>query len=370
MGFSEIGGAMPAPESELILAPERTRVRISAEPVANTLNSLFLLSQIHQLSGLDEWITQTAQAMSPELYERHRVIFQGLYFALSHDGTSETFEQYIDRLEKRDPKALRNRVLEAYLTLEPCDDRPDPGITQVEEILTSEQAFIDFLYIKFDPEKIDEPIERQSYRLLTHPNEMKQAIVEHLQTMWADFLQTEWLRTQPLVEESVEMLSEIDLGGKTDAEIAQLITGKEREDWDRHFEAPRELTFVPSPHAGPYVNFLKNENQLWVLFGLRVPEGSTGGSLDLSNAELLVRLEALADTTRLKILETVRANGEVCSQELIDILDLSQSSVSRHLRQLTASGYLIERRTESGKCYSINADRLKDTAASLERIFE
>ncbi len=361
---------MPAPERELILAPERIRIRISAQPVANALNSLFLLSQSHQLSGLDEWVTKTAKAMPPEIYERHRVIFQGLYYALSYDGTAATFEQYIEQMEQIDPFALRDRVLETYLAIEPCDDRTDPGISQTDEILISEHAFIEYLYTKFDPEIIDETIERKSYQLLMHPEDMKQAIIEHLQMMWSEYLKTEWLRTQPLVEESVKMLSELDLGGKSDAEIAQLITGKEREDWDRHFEKPRELTFVPSPHSGPYVNFLKNEAQLWILFGLRAPEGSTGGSLELSNAELLVRLEALADSTRLRILETVRANGEVCAQELIDILDLSQSSVSRHLRQLTASGYLIERRTEAGKCYSINADRLRDITASLERLFE
>jgi DNA-binding IclR family transcriptional regulator len=62
----------------------------------------------------------------------------------------------------------------------------------------------------------------------------------------------------------------------------------------------------------------------------------------------------------------IRERGELCAQEIIDLLELSQSTCSRHLRQLTASGYLRERRTESGKCYSLNPDRLVDTARAIE----
>jgi DNA-binding IclR family transcriptional regulator len=62
----------------------------------------------------------------------------------------------------------------------------------------------------------------------------------------------------------------------------------------------------------------------------------------------------------------IRERDELCAQEIIDLLQLSQSTCSRHLRQLTASGYLRERRTEAGKCYSLNPERLIDTARAIE----
>ncbi|MBC8099775.1 MAG: helix-turn-helix transcriptional regulator, partial [Armatimonadetes bacterium] len=50
-------------------------------------------------------------------------------------------------------------------------------------------------------------------------------------------------------------------------------------------------------------------------------------------------------------------------------LDLSQSATSRNLRQLTATGYLIERRRETAKCYSLNRERIDDTMRALTWFF-
>jgi ArsR family transcriptional regulator len=77
-------------------------------------------------------------------------------------------------------------------------------------------------------------------------------------------------------------------------------------------------------------------------------------------------LAALSDDNRLRILGLIRERGELCAQEIIDLLGLTQSTCSRHLRQLTASGYLHERRQEIGKCYSLNLERFADTARAIE----
>ena len=42
-------------------------------------------------------------------------------------------------------------------------------------------------------------------------------------------------------------------------------------------------------------------------------------------------------------------------------LDLSQSAASRHLKQLSATGYLLERRFSGAKCYKLNPQRIRDT---------
>ena len=53
------------------------------------------------------------------------------------------------------------------------------------------------------------------------------------------------------------------------------------------------------------------------------------------------------------------------SQAIMRRLKLSQSAASRHLKQLSASGFLIERRCEGAKCYAINYDRLEATLGAV-----
>jgi DNA-binding transcriptional ArsR family regulator len=102
-----------------------------------------------------------------------------------------------------------------------------------------------------------------------------------------------------------------------------------------------------------------------VLFGARVPEGAQIHAPDLSRAEILVRLNALADDTRLRILKLISEGGELRSQEIMTRLELSQSAASRHLTQLSATGYLDERRCEGAKCYALNPRRIKDTLRAI-----
>jgi DNA-binding MarR family transcriptional regulator len=48
-------------------------------------------------------------------------------------------------------------------------------------------------------------------------------------------------------------------------------------------------------------------------------------------------------------------------------LQLTQSATSRHLRQLSAAGYVVERRREGAKCYSLNRDRVTEMHHALEQ---
>ncbi|MEO0598195.1 MAG: metalloregulator ArsR/SmtB family transcription factor [Chloroflexota bacterium] len=139
---------------------------------------------------------------------------------------------------------------------------------------------------------------------------------------------------------------------------------------DRMEKADR-LIFMPTAHLGPYISWGKMEEKtLFFFFGVRPPKNAPNRSVDLNRSELLVRLNALADETRLKILELLTEHDEMCAQDFINNLNLSQSSASRHLRQLTASGYLSERRKDVAKCYSLNPDRIDDTIRGLQQFLK
>lgn len=87
-------------------------------------------------------------------------------------------------------------------------------------------------------------------------------------------------------------------------------------------------------------------------------------------AEVLNPLAALADESRLRILELLAAEGEVRGQDLINKLELSQPNLSRHLKTLVAAGLVQERRAgDTNKLYQLNGAAIEDLCAKLTQLF-
>ncbi len=88
----------------------------------------------------------------------------------------------------------------------------------------------------------------------------------------------------------------------------------------------------------------------------------------IRRAELLVRLAALADDTRLRMLELLAQHGEVAGQEIMAHLQLSQSGASRHLNNLKGAGLVLERRGDgAAKRYSLTPGGVQATFQALDR---
>jgi ArsR family transcriptional regulator len=64
----------------------------------------------------------------------------------------------------------------------------------------------------------------------------------------------------------------------------------------------------------------------------------------------------LADSTRLRCLLLMQAEGELCVCELTHALNLSQPKISRHLAHLREAGVLVARRNGTWMNYRINPD--------------
>ena len=64
----------------------------------------------------------------------------------------------------------------------------------------------------------------------------------------------------------------------------------------------------------------------------------------------------LADSTRLRCLMLMQAEGELCVCELTQALNLSQPKISRHLAHLREAGVLVSRRNATWMNYRINPD--------------
>ena len=67
------------------------------------------------------------------------------------------------------------------------------------------------------------------------------------------------------------------------------------------------------------------------------------------------KFKALSDETRLRILALL-TNGEMCVCDLMAILDLPQSTVSRHLATLRNAGWVEDRRQGVWMYYRLSSD--------------
>jgi ArsR family transcriptional regulator len=172
---------------------------------------------------------------------------------------------------------------------------------------------------------------------------------------------------RPVLQKSVEAFQQVDFSGLSRLEAINLVLGRSVEDtkWIDWRDQAEQLIFVPSGHIGPYTAAQFDSRAIYVFFGARLPEGTAVVVPELSRAEILVRLSALADDTRLSILKLVAEEGELRSGDIITLLNLSQSAASRHLQQLSATGLLRERRCQGAKCYQLNAQRIEDTLRAV-----
>ncbi|HSD83730.1 MAG TPA: winged helix-turn-helix domain-containing protein [Anaerolineae bacterium] len=348
-----------------------SNISFSVEPAFNALHSLMLVTKVDQLSGLDEWVTQTAAALPPDRAHMNQVVLIGVHYAIVPTRSWSSFPLYLDDLARQDPVVLRDRVFDAYFGIGKEKGGSTAGLMKptVSELLADQALYFSFLRERFG--SFNEEIEAEAHDLLNDPTRLKETVVAHLRYMWTHVMSPEWERVLPLLQTCVEAYRQIDFRGRSISEAIQQVVEQQPDDWCQKVagEADR-VVFVPSAHIGPYQGRYMVNRTLYLLFGARQPRGAVNLSPELSRSELVVRVTALADDTRLRILHFIAHNGEQRSPDIIRQLNLSQSATSRHLQQLSATGYLTERWREGSKWYSLNADRIDDTFRALSRFLQ
>jgi DNA-binding transcriptional ArsR family regulator len=357
---------MPNPNA--VVLPQQARITVRLDQVQHFIHSLVLISRNEALSGLDPWIYETAGALSSEERETHQLVMIGLHYAVLPRRDWEDVPAYLDHLEDVPAEQLRDRVLDTYLSYgAKIADGEDLLDGDRESLLGDVEYFLAFLVQRFGEALVEEPLERRAHALLVDPDRLQEVVLNHLRMMWEDHFQAEWDRIQPMLTEAVEVFAGREYDRMTRREAAEYITGQalEGDKWDLDSEQYGQLVFVPSGHTGPYKGRFEYKNALGVMFGARLPRDAKVEAPSLSRNEIVVRLGALADDTRLQILKLVAEEGELRSGEIMEAVGLSQSAASRHLKQLSASGYLAERRCSNAKCYRLNGEYLKDTLAAV-----
>ncbi|MFZ5881112.1 MAG: ArsR/SmtB family transcription factor [Chloroflexota bacterium] len=344
-------------------------IAVSVEPASNGFMSLLLAAKHDQDPGIHEWINRFHAAISSEEFMRHKLVMLGFFYAVVPEKHHDTFTDYIDHLESQPPSALRERLLNSYASIFNPESAPIDCTATVnwDEVLSSTENYLAFLRSRFGEENIDVELETRAYEYVLDPAALKQLIVSHLRWVWKNHLEPEWQRVQPMLAESARAFQKVDLGSMSRIEAARFVTGQELDEsqWAKSFEKSEELLFIPNAHIGPYLQRAHSGNGLIVYFGARQPESAEERIPALERAEIVARLSALADDTRLNILQMIAERGEMRAPEVIDATGLSQPSVSRYLIQLTAAGFLQERRVNGAKIYSLNRDRIEKTLKAV-----
>ncbi len=352
-----------------LIPPTGTAVKASfaLEPAYNAVNDLLLIGASEDTSGFDEWVYQTARLL-PLARRRTNWLVLNVLCAAGHlAGESwPSFPTWVEHLSAKDPHRIRD------VALDHLSQKAGKVLGQVPpavQILHDRSLYLSALeQLDCYPSRTHEPaFWEQTYDLLHDPPALRDQLVTHLHTMWNEVLSSEWERNRSTLEEVVAAFGTLDLSGMSGSELIRRVTGRDLSPPWEQWQAGQEIVFVPSPHIGPYIfRLYRTDRQAWIAFRAYLPEGVATALPALTRSELLMRLSALADDTRLRILELFADHDELNAQQTMDHLGLSQSSASRHLTQLSASGYLAVRRHEGVKWYRLNRARIDDTLRSLK----
>lgn len=350
---------------DLGFIPSReTKISFSLEPAYNALCSLILLNE--DIRGCDKWVEETAARLSPEQLKHAETLVS---MASLHLNGREwpSFPAWVDDLAARDPYLMRDQELDHML--KHMGDFGDTDLPDREQLVADREVFLSFMerLCQHKDEECDQAWAENTYISLQDPPARQGQMIDHLRLMWDNYLAPEWDRKLPMLQDSIAAFQSLDLSGISTTEaVRRIMRRDEPGEWGNWRDNLEEIIFIPSPHIGPYLLMIdRTATTARVVFGARIPEGATIRSAALSRSDLFMRLSALADDMRLRILELIALEGEQGAKEIMDRLDLSKSAASRHLRQLTAHGYLIMRQQDVSKYYSLNPNRIDDTWQAL-----
>ncbi len=310
---------------------------VALEPIQQILLSMGLLTA-DEITQAEEWLSALAARLPAATAHTNRLIFGELANAVFWHLDAPNFPAYLAALAAEPPHQVAARVKAGM--------SPQP-----EAVLP--QAVAHFL---------------------ADPAAMQQRIVSHLRALWADHFAAPW-------EKKSLMMAYIarELNGRSwpDSSASALIRAFIRRpvpEWLAHqLGGVERVVLVPSPYLHfQAARFTQQADAasstlwlfLWADFWVWPMRTEP-----IQRSEVLSPINALADETRLRILEMLAATTELRAQEIIAQLDVSQSTVSRHLKQLQATGFITEARTgDTNKSYRLQQERIGEISYSLSQL--
>lgn len=90
--------------------------------------------------------------------------------------------------------------------------------------------------------------------------------------------------------------------------------------------------------------------------------------MELTYEKFVPVFKALADETRLKVIDMLSC-GELCACDLLDDLDISQSTLSYHMKILTDCNLVKSRKDGQWVRYSLENDKFEESLKFLQALY-
>ena len=327
-----------------------------------------LISLMHELEGIDPWIIEVAGSLPPRLRHDIQLTMRiGRYpFAVVEAvaaqvlsigaGGHTDFNAVIHDLKQLNEAECHAMIISVLHRLANNHDIP---LDHSPQAMLDDQELLEHFYQQAAmPIDLHEVIE-----LVQQPSEWRDILVSTMQRFWERVYQHQYATQQIHRERNVQYHRTHQYSPHFPDAFAK-ITGRHLPDHIRErLNEVSRVRFVPSHYIGPYLSFLFDQPLLTVFYNSSATP--TGDNEQAEHVQQLYQpLAALADKTRLQIM-TLLHGRELYAQEIVNLLDIHQSAVSRHLKLMETSGVLTVRRDKGAKFYSINRQRIEDITASL-----
>ncbi|MFC2079137.1 ArsR/SmtB family transcription factor [Candidatus Bipolaricaulota bacterium] len=344
------------------------------------ISFLALLSEAQQYEGFDQQVYVTHAELSDELRSDIELIFVPLGNRLittrlcSESPSLDDFAAFIGWLAQSSNEIVSQAVDSLLEDLGCVDCEERIAASRIVPETKDSEALAAFLRSVSDPWakriRSDENAFEQMLRLLTNPIELKARLVFILTQFWNIHGQHIYGDCASIIDRSLRYHTQRRYSGSA-TDIYFEVTGKRpsTEESQGKFDQADRLVFIPSCYSGAYATFscpLGDESTLLVVFNCRSSGGHREGRPEIIR-DLFPPLKALADETRLQILLLLQ-EGELYAQQIVDQLDLGQSSISRHLSLLVAGRILSVRKENGMKFYRVNQPAMERVVELLDSV--
>jgi DNA-binding transcriptional ArsR family regulator len=335
---------------------------------ADLFSAVSLVLMAPTIEGLGQWVYATHSALTDEMrvamvatmiLGAKSSVYSGWLIDLPRDAPAHRdFAAFIGWLNSFPVEDYQHLILSFLDTLKThCED------TEVVAAGDVGPAIIRACY----GEQLAEPQVERLLQLLGDPAEFKAQLISVITRFWELFYHQEFERNLAMMDRSAAYHAEQAYGAEL-ASVFASVTGRRFPRDVKDYDMAERVIFVPSCHIGPYALFNPCDDRgatLMIHYNGR-PTGTAEPEEALAIKDLFPPLKALADETRLQILALLNGR-ELYAQQIVDLLDISQSAVSRHLKLMVTAGVLSVRRQESMKYYAIDERVLAALVEQLQK---
>lgn len=195
----------------------------------------------------------------------------------------------------------------------------------------------------------------------SHPSELGEGYLSAMQAYQQAFFEEEEKRVAPVLKTGLERAQELATRLNTPELLTELSQGVQ---FNENI-LEKELIIAPAYWTTPLVMYRAlSPTRMLILFGAR-PANMSDIPGELVPDDLLRKLKALADPTRLKILRYLSLE-ELTPSELARRLQLRAPTVTHHLSELRLAGLVNLRLQGQEKRYTTRQEALKNTFGGLQ----